>query len=359
MRKSGDFVAFLLRSALVGIGAGLVAVAFRLGLNYADSWRSQMLNFGHTLQGPGWLLLPVVGGAAAALAGWLTGFAPEAAGSGIPHVEAVLNQDRELKWWRLIPVKFVAGTLAIGAGLSLGREGPTVQMGAAAGQAVGERLRLSRAEELQLVACGAGAGLAASFNAPLAGVVFVLEELRRNFSPYVLGGAFAASIAADMISLLIVGPLPTFRVASLQPLPLTTLPLFLVLGLVTGVLGAAFNRCLRGSLDLADRLANVPRWARAGLTGFLAGLAGYLLRQILGGGHALVMDLLSGRIALAFGLLAVLFGGKFLLTMASYAAGVPGGIFLPLLTLGALLGAIVGWVATTSTQDCLGWFPRW
>lgn len=148
------------------------------------------------------------------------------------------------------------------------------------------------------------------------------------------------------MSLIIVGPLPTFRVARLQALPLTVLPLFLVLGVVTGALGAAFNQSLRGSLSLADHLTMVPRWLRATLIGFLAGLVGYSLPQVLGGGHTLVMSLLSGRLGAALGFLALLFTVKFLLTMASYSAGVPGGIFLPLMTLGALLGAIVGWGGT-------------
>ncbi|MBE3573387.1 MAG: chloride channel protein [Moorella humiferrea] len=129
---------------------------------------------------------------------------------------------RELVWWRVIPIKFIAGALAIGAGLSLGREGPTVQMGVAAGQLISKYCSRSKTEALNLIACGAGAGLAAAFNAPLAGVIFVLEELRRNFSPYVLGGAFAASITADLISQKILGPLPAFRLKELLPVPLNT-----------------------------------------------------------------------------------------------------------------------------------------
>jgi CIC family chloride channel protein len=217
-------------------------------------------------------------------------------------------------------------------------------------------MRQSRAVELQLVACGAGAGLAAAFNAPLAGVVFVLEELRRNFSPYVLGGAVAACITADMVALLVVGPQSAFQVTQFHPLPLLVLPLFVVLGALAGLLGAAFNRTLEESLEFASRLRSMPRWARASLAAALAGLIGYFLPQVLGGGHPLAMDLITGRVQFGLAVLVTLFVAKYLLTMVSYGAGVPGGIFLPLLTLGALLGAMTGWAgrAIYPGLDALG-----
>lgn len=356
-RRYHDFVKFLLESAAVGVAAGLVAVGFRLALERADTLRNAALGWAHAAPGWGWLVFPVLAAAAAGIAGWLTHYAPETAGSGIPHVEAVLGGERYLSWGRVIGVKFAAGTLALGSGLSLGREGPTVQMGAAAGQAVSRALRRPRAEQLQLIACGAGAGLAAAFNAPLAGVIFVVEELRRNFSPYVLGGALAASATADIVSLWILGPLPTFRVASLTALPLTALPLVLALGAVTGLFGHLFNETLVRSLRLADRLGSLPRWFRAALVAFVAGLLGYVLPHVLGGGHALVVSLLRGEAGHTLFWLAVLFGAKFLLTMVSYSVGVPGGIFLPLLTLGALLGASAGEVGRSLFPAVEGLVP--
>lgn len=342
-RRYDAFVRFLFKCVAVGAGAGLVGVAFRLALGRAEFWRSQVLAWGRGMPGLGWLLPTAFGAVVGGMVGWLTEFAPESAGSGIPHVEAVLTHERDLTWWRLIPLKFLGGVMAIGAaGLSLGREGPTVQMGAAAGQAVSKAMRQPRAVELQLVACGAGAGLVAAFNAPLAGVVFVLEELRRNFSPYVLGGAVAACITADIVALLVVGPQAAFQVVQFHSLPLAVLPLFVLLGALTGLLGAAFNRGLEECLELASRLRSVPRWVRAALAASLAGLIGYFLPQVLGGGHPLTMDLIAGRVQSGLGWLLILLVAKYLLTLVSYGAGVPGGIFLPLLTLGALLGAIVG-----------------
>ncbi|MGI6284577.1 H(+)/Cl(-) exchange transporter ClcA [Neomoorella humiferrea] len=335
------YLRFLLKGILSGIVAGMVGVAFRLVLTEGDMWRNGLLTWARSVPVWGWLVLPGLGAVAGAFAGWLTGLAPEAAGSGIPHVEAVLIGRRELVWWRVIPVKFIAGALAIGAGLSLGREGPTVQMGAAAGQLISKYCSRSKTEALNLIACGAGAGLAAAFNAPLAGVIFVLEELRRNFSPYVLGGAFAASITADLISQKILGPLPTFRLKELLPVPLNTLPLFVILGILTGIFGVLFNRTLKGSLAAADRL-KLPRWLKAAVLAFMAGLVGYFLPQVLGGGHQLAEEVLWGRVPV--NIIPLLFVVKFLLTMFSYSVGVPGGIFLPLLVLGALLGSLVGQV---------------
>lgn len=355
LKRYNYYLRFLVKGVLAGIGAGMVGVAFRLVLTEGDIWRNGLLTWARAIPGWGWLVLPCLGALAGALAGWLTSLAPEAAGSGIPHVEAVLMSQRELVWWRIIPVKFIAGALAIGAGLSLGREGPTVQMGAAVGQAVSKCLSRSRTEELHLIACGAGAGLAAAFNAPLAGVIFVLEELRRNFSPYVLGGALAASITADLISQRIIGPLPTFRLKELLPLPLNTLPAFLVLGILTGIFGVLFNRALQGSLEAADRLKAVPRWLRASLAASLAGILGYFLPQVLGGGHQLAEEVLWGQVPV--GIIPLLFAVKFLLTMLSYSVGVPGGIFLPLLVLGALLGSFVGQVSGLLVPGFQGFGP--
>lgn len=330
----------LLEGVLVGLLAGITALAFRRSLELAESWRNQLFAWAHGISWWGWVAAAALLAVAGAAAGWLTAFAPEAAGSGIPHVAAVLRDKRRLNWRRVIPVKFLGGVLAIGAGLSLGREGPTVQLGAAAGQAVSRGMGRPKVEERYLIVCGAGAGLSAAFNAPLAGVIFVLEELQRNFSPYVFGTALVATVVADAASQLFLGPLPTFRIGELPRLPLAALPLFILLGFVAGLLGIAFNQALRRALSTSDRLEKWPVWARPVLAGLLAAGVGFFLPQALGGGHALAEEILRGRVSL--GLIPLLFLVKFALTMVSYSSGVPGGIFLPLLVLGALLGSLYG-----------------
>ncbi|MGB9885911.1 MAG: H(+)/Cl(-) exchange transporter ClcA [Moorellales bacterium] len=331
----------LVEGMLAGLVAGLAAVAFRLMLTKAEVWRDYLLDWARG-DPARWAVAALVLVSAGAAAGYLTGRAPETAGSGIPHVAAVLRRQRNLNWRRVLPIKVAGGVLAIGAGLSLGREGPTVQIGAAAGQMVSRALVRPKVEEKYLVACGAGAGLAAAFNAPLAGVIFVLEELQRNFSPYLLGTAWAASVTADLVSQYFLGPLPTFRITGLPRLPLAGLPFAALLGAVSGLLGLAFNYALRRSLASHDRFGDRPSAVRPLLACALAVAMGYYLPQVLGGGHALAEAILTQKIA--FELVPLLFMAKFLLTMVSYGAGVPGGIFLPLLVLGALGGAYFGYL---------------
>lgn len=337
------------RAALVGLAAGAAAVAFQYALSGAEGARRALMQY---LQGTpvwGWLVMPLVCAVSAGAAGWLTNrFAPAAAGSGIPHVKGVLMHVRVLNWKRLLPVKFIGGVLAIGAGLSLGREGPTVQMGAALDKAIGEFMRLPRRSRSQLIAAGAGAGLAAAFNAPLAGFIFTLEELQREFSPLTYGTALIAAVVADIVTRTLTGQEPSFRITGYPTPSLAVLPLFAILGLLAGLVGVAFNRSLLWALKASGSMTKVPRWAHPALVGGLAGLLIWVLPDALGGGHRLAETLLTGHYgAVSFlSFLALLFVVKFALTVVSYASGVPGGIFAPLLVLGAILGLMTGQVGS-------------
>jgi len=202
---------------LVGGFAGLLGAAFRLALLQADQFRDQLVTWAQGSSLLGLLLLLAGCGAAAALAAWLVRrFAPHASGSGIPQVEAVLHRELPQPPYPLIPVKFVGGLLAIGSGLALGREGPSVQMGAGLAHLLGRMFRCSPSDCLVLLAGGAGAVLATAFNAPIAGTVFVLEELVRRFDTRGAIGAFGASAGAIAVSRLFLGDQPDFHVA---PLP--------------------------------------------------------------------------------------------------------------------------------------------
>lgn len=331
------------RAALVGVIAGLAAVAFRLTLSMGESLRSNLIIWAHQFRF-GWLF-PVMLGAFGAVAAvvLVRRVAPEAAGSGIPHLEAVLRRLREMRWRRLLPVKFVGGALAIGSGLALGREGPTVQMGGAIGAGVAELLRSASRERLALIAAGAGAGLSAAFNAPLAGVVFVLEELQRDFRRGVFGAAFVAAVVADILARSASGQAPVFNVPSYPAPPLATMPIFVVLGLVTGVLGVGFNRSLVATLAWYDRLPKPLLLPVIALVGAAAGLIAWYIPTAVGSGHHLTEQTLVGEIALrAIPLWFVL---RFVLMLASYGAGAPGGIFAPMLVLGALIGSATGQLA--------------
>jgi len=326
------------RAVLVGAVAGLVAVLFRRTLDWGDATRDHLIAAAHRFGGWGVLLTIAAGALGTAVAVWLVRrFAPEASGSGIPHVKAVLHHLHGLRWRRILPVKFASGALGIGAGLALGREGPTVQMGGAIGQMVAGWVRSNPRERQTLIAAGAGAGLAAAFNAPLAGVIFVLEELRRDFAPGTLTAAFVASVTADVITRLLLGQLAVLQMVPPLVPPLTALPLFAVLGLLCGLGGVLFNRSLLGSLRLMDVWRGRP-FLLGGAVGAVVGALAWFAPTALGGGNALLERTLAGNLTLGVVLPLLLL--RFGLTMLSYGSGAAGGIFGPLLVVGAQAGLL-------------------
>ncbi len=332
------------RAALVGLLAGLTAALFRTLLGEADVLRNTLLNWSQKLSGWGWIFPMLFSMVAAASAFMLViRYAPETSGSGIPHLEAVLHRLRVLKWKRVLPVKFLSGVLAIGGGLALGREGPTVQMGGAVGDAIANWLRVPPRERRILIAAGAGAGLAAAFNAPLAGVMFVLEEIQRDFHPFVFGATFLASAIADIVVRLLAGSFPVFDAPNYPSPPMASLPAFALLGLLAGLLGVLFNRSLLRTLDLFDRFQGRWRLVLVASVGAMVGIVGWFSPVAIGGGHSLAEAVVAGRLTLSA--IPFLFVVRFLLSAISYGTGTAGGIFLPLLTIGALLGLALGQIA--------------
>ena len=325
---------------IVGACAGLVIVAFRYALEWAESLRTVVYN--HYLDG-NWPIIPLWFFLLLCIAFILHRIVilePLSAGSGIPQVKGAILGLMKMHWLKILLGKFWGGVLAIGAGLSLGREGPSVQLGAVIGQGFSRLSGRTRMEERYLITSGASAGLAAAFNAPLAGVIFSLEELHKNFSSAVLLPAIAAALTADVISQYFFGPSPVFQFAGLPILPARYYLLVILLGLIVGAAAVPFNRGLVFALDFFDR----PTWAtgmgKTVLALFTAGILGFFLPDILGGGNELVNKLAVAPMSLS--LLFLLLVAKFLFTMLSYGSGVPGGIFLPLLVVGALTGAICG-----------------
>lgn len=332
------------RAALVGVGAGLVALAFRASLTGADNLRTKIITWAHTLPAAGWIfpiLFTLTGGLVSVIL--VRRFAPEASGSGIPHLEAVLHRYRKLDWKRVLPVKFIGGVIAIGSGLALGREGPTVQMGGAIGDATSRLLKVSERERFTLISAGSGAGLAAAFNAPLAGLIFVLEEVRRDFQPIMFGAAFIAAVVADIIARIGSGQFPVFSVPSYPTPSLGTLPFFMILGVVTGLLGVFFNKSLIFTLNLIKRIPTRFNLAAVALAGGVIGLVGWFFPELLGSGHTLAESVLKGNLFLF--LIPFYFAIRFIMTHISYGTGAPGGIFAPLLVQGALIGLAVGVLA--------------
>ena len=332
------------RAALVGLGAGLVAALFRLTLTAADSLRNSLITWAQHFPLWGWIFPILFTTAGAVLSVMLVRrYAPEASGSGIPHIEGVMHRLRTLGWKRVLPVKFVAGAMAIGGGLALGREGPTVQMGASVGAAVSSWLKVAPRERRALIAAGGGAGLAAAFNAPLAGVIFVLEEIQRDFHPIVFGAAFLAAAVADIVVRLLSGGRPVFAIPDYPTPPLASLPIFALLGILAGFLGIAFNRGLLKTLDLFGHIQGPWKLGIVAAVGAIIGLISWFSPIMVGDGHALAELVLAGEFV--FAAIPLFFAARFLMSISSYATGTAGGIFAPLLVLGALLGLATGQIA--------------
>jgi CIC family chloride channel protein len=329
------------RAALVGLFAGISAFLFRAALAGADALRNKLIAWAHGLGNFGWIIPVVITMAGTVAAVYITRrIAPEAAGSGIPHIEAVLHRFKNMDWKRILPVKFIGGVIAIGTGLTLGREGPTVQMGGAVGDATARMLKTTERERLTLISAGAGAGLAAAFNAPLSGLIFILEEVRRDFQPIVFGATFVAAVIADIIARIGAGQFPVFSVPTYPVLPLASLPIFAVLGILAGFLGVFFNRTLLGTMNLFKKIPQKWIYIILAVVGGLIGLIGWFNPDLVGSGHSLVDSVLKGQVILS--MIPLLLLARFFMTTTSYSTGAPGGIFAPLLVLGALVGLAVG-----------------
>jgi len=327
-----------------GFATGVVGAAFHLAVDSLLRWPQWLT----ARLGYDWRAIAAaagIAGLAVLLAFLLTRYvAPEAAGSGVPEVEGELAGQREMRWRRVLPVKFVGGVLGLSAGLVAGREGPTIHMGAAIGAFLVERLRLGRTDLHTLLAAGAAAGLAAAFNAPLAAILFVIEETRKQFRytfrSYV--SVIAASAASAFGMELVSGTAPPLRFDT-AAMPLLLLPAFMVLGAALGVLGVLFNRCLILALDWRAAAFRRAPFVYAVVVGAAIGALAIVLPLAVGGGEELIPRMPFANLPLlVLVLIAVV---RFLGTMASYPVGVPAGIFSPMLTFATTVGLIGGVLA--------------
>ncbi|MEA3098104.1 H(+)/Cl(-) exchange transporter ClcA [Caballeronia mineralivorans] len=349
LEQRSGLVTLAIVSLIVGAASGLLGTLFRFSLERADELRDVFVTWARSEHAIGLVIVLLAASASTALAAWLVGrFAPEASGSGIPQVEAVLNGDLPPAQLSLIPVKFVGGVLAIGAGLALGREGPTVHMGASIAHVLGKSFRRNSHDCMVLMAAGAGAGLATAFDAPIAGAVFVLEELTRRFETRTAVAALGASASAIAVARLMHGGAAEFQLAA-QPFPgFGTLPAHLLLGMVVGLVGTAYCRAILWVLAVSDRLVRWPVQVRAAVVGAAVGMLAWYAPDMVGGGDLITQRALANTGA--FSAIALLFLVRFGLGAVSYAAGTPGGLFAPMLVLGAQTGLVFG-------RICLYWFP--
>jgi CIC family chloride channel protein len=342
-------VALALLSLIAGTVSGVLAAVFRVALERGDKFRNSVLIWAHGERLVGFLLIIVMSASATGLAAWLVRrFSPEATGSGIPQIEAALEGRSSGSPLRIIVVKFLGGLLALGTGLALGREGPTVQMGASLSELVGRVFRRNPVECRALLAAGAGAGLATAFNAPIAGAVFVLEEMLRRFDLRMTITTLGASASAIGVARLLLGQAPNFHVEPFGYPGVATVSTHLLLGIVIGLVGVAYSRAIVGALSITARLSHFPVELRAALIGATVGLVAWFAPSLVGSGDAITQRMLGGsETVVLFGLV---FAVRFGLGALSYAARTPGGLFAPMLVLGSQSGLLFGTI-------CHHWFP--
>ncbi|MDR2375711.1 MAG: ClC family H(+)/Cl(-) exchange transporter [Treponema sp.] len=337
-------LAVILESVFIGFVTGLVISAFRGLLDLLSGLRFRLYGF---LPGYGWywtalwILVLVLTGL---FLGWAAATRPMIRGSGIPQVKGALLRLMTLDWKPELPLKFITGLAGIGAGLSLGREGPSIQIGAYVGKGVLTIFRRPNHERRILVTAASAAGVAAAFNAPLAGVLFVMEELRSSLSPLFISCSMGAAMAADVVAGYFFGTGPVFDFHHINVLPLRFLPWIALLGVLCAVLGDLFKRSIYLSLSLYDRFP-IPRLMRPIVPLLISVPLSFFLYDSTGGGHELIESLSQGGHPRNFMLLLLIV--KVLFTALCYGSGTSGGIFLPLLACGALSGAILG--------ECLEW----
>ncbi len=278
-------------------------------------------------------------------------FAPEAAGSGVQEIEGVLADKRRMRWHRILPVKFFAGICALSSGMVLGREGPTIQIGGAIGKMLSDRFGLTSEYAHILIAAGAGAGLAAAFNAPLAGILFVVEEMRTQFKYNFISlqCVIVAAIFSDIVLRIFMGQGNDIPMTHLHAPPLASLWIFIIFGCIFGIMGVIFNRCLVKSLNIFTSVRPILFWISMTVIGIVVGILTKIYPEIIGGGYVLIPQALHYQIAITP--LLVIFIARLFSTWISYGSGAPGGIFAPMLALGTTFGM---WFGHYAHQ----WFPN-
>ncbi|MBN3879548.1 MULTISPECIES: chloride channel protein [unclassified Nostoc] len=325
-------------ACIIGLVAALSAVFLKVGSGWLGTWR---VHTTHLL--PAWLVLPAIGLVLGFLAGWLVDrLAPEASGSGIPQVKASLANVPVNLSWRVAGVKLFSAIIAIGSGMTLGRQGPTVQVGAGLAAGMSRWVPTSPDHRRQMIAAGAGAGLAAAFNAPIAGVLFIVEELLQDLSGLTLGTAIIASFIGGVISRLLGGgslDLNLQLVKSSSQFSIPEIPFFILLGILAGLFGALFNRGLIFSIKFYQRL-HISLPLRVALAGFISGVVVAMLPPSFRDNTGLRESLITGGSHPSVA--AIAFAAQFILTLIAFGSGAPGGLFAPSLILGSCLGHIIG-----------------
>jgi CIC family chloride channel protein len=346
MREATARDAPLLALALLaGLLTGTLGGAFRWAIGKLETYRGDMVESLKQVSDIGVLVPMALTASIAIVAVFLVRrFAQEAGGSGIQELEGALDGLRRMRWYRIIPVKLFGGLMGIGAGMVLGREGPTIQMGGSLGQMLFKPLRKQPDASNVMIAAGAGAGLTAAFTAPLAGILFVIEEMRPQFKYGVLSvhAVILACIGSVIMVRVVVGPEPTMAMRVFMQPGMESLWMFALLGILFGCTGYIFNRLVLFSSGTFGSLNGWRLFLAVGIVGAVIGGLVWFRPFTVGQGDAVAHAALRGDF-LAKSLI-LLFVMRMVTTVMCYGTGTPGGIFAPMLALGTLLSMWFGFV---------------
>ncbi len=333
----------LFYALLIGIIVGLVGAIFRITLSYIEIFRVNLYENAGNSGFMSWLwpILFAITGISIALY-LVRKFAPEASGSGVQEIEGALDGLRPMRWKRVLPIKFIASLFSLGSGLLLGREGPTIQLGANIGKMVKDTLGKSDIESNSLISTGAAAGLASAFNAPFAGIIFVIEEMHGQFkfNFYSVAAIMIGAGTADFIVRVLVNSKPVLDIMIFPSPNIFGLWIFIILGLLCSIIGYVYNKLLVISLDLFKFSFKIPIIYTGITVGLIIAVIGMFFPNLIGGGYDIITKGVGNSFTLSF--LLFLFIARLLLSIFSYSTGAPGGIFLPMLTLGVIFGMLFG-----------------
>jgi len=340
-RSKGYRIHLVAQGIIIGALVSFVIVLFRISLSYANTTLLKILTFCKGSIGfiALWFLTLAF---LAYLVSKLIKAEPLISGSGIPQLEAELTGHLNSKWYKVLSYKFLGGLISLFAGLSIGREGPSIQLGSMVAKGFGQSLKRSKTEQKFLITCGASAGLAAAFHAPLAGVMFAIEEVHKHFSISLIIAVMCSSLTSDYVLASLLGMKPVFSFVITEPMPEEYYPILIILGIVLGLFGVIYNNSLLKCQDILQS-KYFTDYTRLLFPFLLAGVIGFIYPALLAGGENLIKSLTLNKFSI-YGLLIILIA-KFLFSIISYSSTAPGGIFFPLLVLGSITGAIFGQIA--------------
>ena len=332
-----------LLAAIVGILSGVVAVGYRISLDFVNEHRDAYFTYARNNMNfkiIGLLVLFAI--VTSLILGYIIVKYPMVKGSGIPQVKGIIARQMDFNWCRELGTKFVGGVVAIGTGMSMGREGPSVQLGAEIGRGIFDIFKRKDYDKKYLVTCGASAGLTAAFGAPFAGVVFAIEEIHKFMSPLLITCILIASVCAEFVTEFFFGFGTSFDLQNVTTVYQLKYYFLLVLfALIVTILGKLFSDGIVYFQKLYSKI-KIPPMIRPIIVVITSIFLGLFFMDVTSGGHGLAEKIINEPFA--YKTLIILFILKFVFTLMCYGSGAPGGIFLPILVLGALVGKVYGMI---------------